>query len=67
MKLKADSFPPPGEVDTTGVPTSIFGGIVLQLKKTPLSGVAQENSTILPSLIFLDSGVTDNNTALLPT
>ena len=67
VKLRTDSFPPPGRVDTTGVPISMLGGLVCQVKRTPVSGVPQENSTILPSLTFLDTGTTDKiMTASLP-
>ena len=68
VKLKTDSFPPSVGVDTNGVPMSTFNGLVCQVKITPLSGVAQENSTILPSLTFLETGVTDKiMAASLPT
>ena len=68
VKLRTESFPPSGGVDTAGVPTSILGGIVCQLKKAPLTRVAQEKLAILPSLIFLDSGVVVNIiTPALPT
>ena len=68
VNLRTDSFPPSGGVDTIGVPTSTDGGSVFQPKFTLLSGVAQENSTILPLLTFLDSGVVDRiMTALIST
>ena len=58
VKLRTDCFPPPGGLVSIG-PVPTFD-VVVQLKITPLSGVAQVNSTVLPSLTFLDSGVTDS-------
>ena len=59
VKLRTDCFLPPGRSESLLVVIPTFG-VVDQIKVTPLSGVAQVNSTIMPSLTFLDSGIADS-------
>ena len=61
MKLSVWFLPPLGRLRRIELLCPISGVVLKPNEVTPLSSVAQTNSTNVPALTFLDRGITDSS------